>query len=111
VKLNVRKPAEVVADVASWRARLEGILGGAERTELQYLAGQVALFSQALEVVERAVLRRREERQAADAKALELALRGPRVKESKGPRLAPGAPQNSLTHTGPHPEGSYAPRN
>lgn len=110
MKLHVRSPVEVVADVATWPARLEGIVAGLARAELEYLAAQVALFSVSFETVETAVLRRREERRAANTRALGLALRGPPAKESKGPGLPPGAPQEPLTHTGPHPEGSYVPR-
>ena len=106
----MRSPRDVVADVCTWPARLERFVAGAHQTELEYLAGQVALFGQALEGVERAVLRRREERQEAESKALALALRGPPTKESKGPERQPGALHERLTHTGPHPEGSYAPR-
>jgi hypothetical protein len=111
VKLAVRKPEEVVADVATWTARLEGIVSGAGRPELEYLAGQVALFSQALETVELAVLRRRAERQEQESRALGLAPKVEAAKDSKGPGRSPGA-LHPHSHTGPYPVGDHlAPRN
>jgi hypothetical protein len=111
VKLAVRKPDEVVSDVATWTARLEGIVGGATRSEVEYLAGQVTLFSLALEAVERAVLQRRAERQERESRALGLALKGDAARDSKGPERQPGA-LHQHSHTGPYPVGDIrAPRN
>lgn len=106
----MRSPLDVIADVSTWPARLEAIAAGLSRDELEHLAGNVSLFSALFEPLEKAVLRRRQERQEAESKALELALRGPTAKESKGPGRSPGALREPFTHTGPHPEGSYAPR-
>ena len=109
MRFNVRSPSDVVADVSTWPARLEAFIAGAHRTELEYLAGEVALFGQALEAVERAVLRRRRERQEAESKALKLALRGQAGRDSKGPGRQPGA-LIQHSHTGPYPVGDhYAP--
>lgn len=107
MKLSVRSPAEVVLDVARWPPRLAAILADVTRNEVAYLAGEAALFSQHLEAVEAAIVRRREEHEKADSRALRLALEGGSPKHSKGSeRRPPGAPHELLTYTGPHP-GEY----
>ncbi len=110
MKLNVRSAAEVIADVGTWAVRLGQMGADLTAEELHRLAGDVSLFGVQFEALERAVQRRRQERAETDARAVGLALKAQGGKQSKGPGRQPGAPHEPLTHTGPHPEGSYAPR-
>jgi len=103
VKLDVRSAADVIADVATWPARLAAILGDATPAEKGDLAEAVSLFGQLAEPTERAVLERQHTQQEADRRALGLALQAPADKDSKGPGQQPGALRQH-SHTGPYPE-------
>ncbi len=70
---GARTPAEMLADVASWPARIRAIYCDLTESELSALLGEVALFAMAVDAMERDVTRRRSEVEARDRAELRAA--------------------------------------